>query len=134
MNNDFANAGSNHSAFHQTYLRALQAVMAYQDELANGLINKTRRLLSSPVEDEAVRMIQEELTPQILNRLHGDYKYENANASPWIMCPTLHSMIRRHVEILGTEQDAKDYKDFAQRCSQTFGKPYVLSSHDLKIA
>lgn len=146
MNDDFKTAGTNLSPFHKAYLEALRAVMACNDEKANGMVNAARRHFVDAEDDTTVKAIKAELAPNTLTRLYGDHQYGMSrlypyaqdnllNAGPWIRDPKLVDMIGRHVAALGDENDKETFKHFVQKCTVMFREPYDLSSGlTLKIA
>jgi hypothetical protein len=147
MNGDFKETASNRSLFHKTYIEALRAIMACDDEKANGCISAARTLLGkSSNEDEAVQRVKDELNSTLLVRMGGDYNYgyarvypyeklESFVAGPWIKDSALMDMIGRHVAVLGDENDVATFHAFVQKSSKYFDKPYGLSSSpDLMIA
>ncbi len=126
MRQKFSETGSNHSPFHQSYLRTLRAIVACENNWANAYINKTRHELSTPDKCDEMIKIQKEVAP-VLNRLHGDLHYEGPN-SPWIKDRKLVTMVGRHLSQLGTDKDMANYEVFVEKTAAAFKAPY-----DIKI-
>jgi len=118
----YLDPNSNRSPFEQAFMHAVRAIIACNDDLANGALNEARRHF---VRDTSV---QDAFNMDIktLEGLYGDLHYEHKNAGPWIQCPKQMALIADTVTRLGDADDVVAFNEFAEKVGVTFKRPVGL--------
>lgn len=117
------------SHFAKVYLKALQAIIRMDEQLAGNRLNKLAETMKPyvhgeffPTENVLERAIFIELrNNKIMERgcLYGDYKSDSK--TPWIRDPVLLGMIKGHVQHLGSPDDKEALKGFLAKTEAFYG-------------